>query len=120
MRPGLLALLLALGALVFGLLGLLHGAHGPTLATVFGGLDATDRSILFSVRLPSILMAVSAGAALAVSGALMQTYFRNPLAEPYVTGVSAGGALGAVAALGLGLSSLLVAPAALLGSALIT
>ncbi len=60
------------------------------------GWTTTERTILLLLRVPRMLMALLAGVALAISGALMQTFFRNPLAEPYVTGVSAGGALGAV------------------------
>ena len=66
-------------------------------------------------------MAILAGAALSVSGVLMQLFFRNPLAEPYVTGVSAGAALGAVVATSLGMSSaLLIGFPALAGALLIT
>jgi len=53
-----------------------------------------DRNILLDFRLPKALVAVIAGAALAASGLLMQTIFRNPLAGPYVLGVSSGASLG--------------------------
>ncbi|MBS1646758.1 MAG: iron ABC transporter permease [Bacteroidetes bacterium] len=51
--------------------------------------NTTDHIILFDFRLPKALTAVGAGAALAVAGMLMQTFFRNPLAGPYVLGVNA-------------------------------
>ena len=51
-------------------------------------------TIFFDIRLPRILTAISAGLALSVSGLLMQTLFRNPLAGPYVLGVSSGAGLG--------------------------
>ncbi len=53
-------------------------------------------TILFDIRLPRILMAGLVGAALAVAGAAYQGMFHNPLADPYLTGVSQGAALGAV------------------------
>lgn len=57
------------------------------------------RNVLIDIRLPRVLFALVAGAALAVSGASMQALFRNPLAEPGLIGISAGGALGAVGAI---------------------
>jgi iron complex transport system permease protein len=97
------------------------GPSGVTLASLADGMDQGESMILWQLRLPRLILAVVSGAALAVSGALMQTYFRNPLAEPYITGVSAGGALGAVAITSLGFASIVVtAGAALLGAALIT
>ncbi len=55
--------------------------------------------ILFELRLPRTLLAVMTGSALAIGGALMQSLFRNPLAEPGLVGVSAGSALGAAGAM---------------------
>lgn len=63
------------------------------------------RTILWRVRLPRLLLAMAAGGLLAVVGAGFQTLFRNPLAEPYTLGVASGAALGAVAAIHLGLAS---------------
>ena len=57
---------------------------------------ASMYTILFDIRLPRILMAGLVGAALAVAGAAYQGMFHNPLADPYLTGVSQGAALGAV------------------------
>lgn len=56
--------------------------------------DNKYRFVLFELRLPRVLTAVFAGAALATSGLLMQSFFRNPLAGPYILGVSAGSGLG--------------------------
>lgn len=53
-------------------------------------------SILFSYRLPRVLLAAIAGAGLACSGVVFQGVLRNPLADPYIIGIAAGGALGAV------------------------
>jgi len=57
-----------------------------------------ERVIISGIRLPRVLMAVVVGAALSVAGAAYQALLRNPLADPYVLGVSTGGALGAIAA----------------------
>lgn len=61
-----------------------------------------ERAILFDIRLPRLILGVLVGAALAVSGALMQGLFRNPLADPGLVGVGAGAGLGAVIAIVLG------------------
>jgi len=55
--------------------------------------------IVFDLRLPRILLGILVGAALSVSGASFQALLRNPLADPYVLGVSSGSAIGAIAAL---------------------
>ena len=71
--------------------------------SAFTGYDLKPewRTILISFRIPKAITAVLAGAALSISGLQMQTYFRNPLAGPYVLGISAGASLG-VALLVLG------------------
>lgn len=71
--------------------------------------DSAAGSILWTVRLPRIVLAVCVGAALAVSGALMQALFTNPLAEPGVIGVSSGAAVGAALAIASGAASASVA-----------
>jgi len=58
------------------------------------GADPGAEVIIWTVRLPRAVTAVLAGAALAVAGVQMQTLFRNPLAEPYILGVSSGASLG--------------------------
>lgn len=61
--------------------------------------------VFWELRLPRVLLAAAAGVNLALGGLLLQTIFRNPLAEPYLLGLSSGGALGAVAAMSLGAAS---------------
>lgn len=61
--------------------------------------------VLWELRLPRVLLAAAAGANLALGGLLLQAIFRNPLAEPYLLGLSSGGALGAVLALASGAAS---------------
>ena len=60
-------------------------------------LPAATVSLVWGVRLPRVALALLVGAGLAAAGAVMQAVFRNPLAEPGVTGVSSGAAVGAVA-----------------------
>ncbi|MFB9970499.1 iron chelate uptake ABC transporter family permease subunit [Pseudoroseomonas cervicalis] len=93
-RLAVLALLAA--ALLLALV--VDAATGPALlplsevARALLGLEAdpTTRIILFSIRLPMALMALVVGAALGVSGVVMQTILNNPLASSYTLGVSAG------------------------------
>ncbi len=80
-----------------------------TLQALLGRGDATTGTIVRDLRLPRVLAAALVGGALAVAGALLQGLLRNPLADPFVTGASAGGALGAIAAVAVGTS----APAAI-------
>jgi iron complex transport system permease protein len=74
------------------------------VATLFGGGDATTRAIVLDLRLPRIALALVTGGALGLAGAVFQALLRNPLAEPYVLGVSGGAAVGAVGAVVLGVS----------------
>ena len=78
-------------------------------------LSARDRIIIHDIRLPRIVLGVLIGASLAVSGAVMQGLFRNPLADPGLIGVSAGSSLGAVAVIVLG-ATVLAPLTMLLGS----
>jgi iron complex transport system permease protein len=78
---------------------LMHHARDPGFPAGPEGL------IILSVRLPRILLAGLVGAALAVAGCSFQALLRNPLADPYILGVSSGSALGAVSAILAGLST---------------
>jgi iron complex transport system permease protein len=71
---------------------------GPRIISPFG-LSDTDREILLSIRLPRVLVALLMGMALGASGALLQGILRNPLADPYILGISSGASL--TAALGI-------------------
>lgn len=70
-----------------------------------GRAGSTDELIFFSLRLPRVVLAALVGAALAASGATLQSLLRNPLADPFVLGVSGGAALGATIALAFGVSA---------------
>ncbi|WP_242676562.1 iron ABC transporter permease [Rhodococcus sp. ABRD24] len=69
-----------------------------------GGAGVPHAALVWDVRVPRVLVAAMVGAALAVAGAVMQAVFRNPLADPGITGVSSGAAVGAVAVLVTGTS----------------
>lgn len=70
--------------------------------------DSLAAEVLHTLRLPRALAAVGTGALLALAGALMQILLRNPLADPYVLGLSGGAALGALGALALGCGAWLI------------
>lgn len=70
-----------------------------TGSSISGGSDA----IIWNLRLPRIALALLVGASLATAGALMQSLFHNPMADPYVVGASSGAALGAVTVFALGI-----------------
>jgi len=62
----------------------------------FPALDPSERTILFAIRLPRIIFAGIVGAALSTAGVVFQALLRNPLADPYILGVSGGSAVGAI------------------------
>jgi iron complex transport system permease protein len=66
--------------------------------------DATARAVMFDLRLPRVLLAALVGAALAAAGATFQSLLRNPLADPFILGVSGGAACAAAVATALGLA----------------
>ncbi len=71
---------------------------------------SAEELIFFSLRLPRVVLAALVGASLAASGAMLQSLLRNPLADPFVLGVSGGAALGATIALAFGFSALAWVP----------
>jgi iron complex transport system permease protein len=84
-------------------------------------VSRADEAIVWLIRLPRVLVAAVVGAGLATAGAMMQSLFRNPLAEPSLTGVGPGAVLGAVAVFvtGWGAASVVVLPLASMVSALL-
>ncbi len=91
------------------------------LRALSGAGDPTHRRILFEIRLPRAVLGILVGGGLALAGSVFQALLRNPLAEPYILGISGGSAAGAVLVLSLGLvtvSSALL-PAAAFGGALL-
>ena len=105
----LLLLFVLLGIIALGL-GAIHIAPAGVvraIADAFSGKGSASEEelILFSVRLPRILFAGIVGASLSVSGVVFQALLRNPLADPYVLGISGGSALGAIIGIVLGAGS---------------
>ncbi len=90
-------------------LAVAFGEQPLTLAEVRTPGSASEL-IFYSLRLPRVVLAALVGAALAASGAMLQSLLRNPLADPFVLGVSGGAALGATVALAFGLSALAWVP----------
>lgn len=79
--------------------------RGIGIDTAWAPTETTDYGVIYSIRLPRLALGLLVGAALAVSGVLMQAIFGNPLADAGVVGVSSGAALGAAASITLGLAS---------------
>lgn len=101
MKSRSLILFIALSLLAIGLFladlawGSIHISLSEILSVFFGkGAEGINSEILLNFRLPKAITAVLAGASLSVAGLMMQTLFRNPLADPYILGVSSGASLG--------------------------
>ncbi|WP_236676807.1 iron chelate uptake ABC transporter family permease subunit [Aquariibacter lacus] len=115
---GLVGLSLLLG-LSCGSAGCEAGALPQALGWAGEGPEAAlTQAIVERLRLPRVLAGFAVGGLLALAGALMQLLLRNPLADPYVLGVSGGASLGAVLALGYGLGGLALGVSAWGGAAL--
>ncbi len=120
-RPALLWGLTLAALLLLVLAGLAIGAVSLDVSTVLPALvgrgDALAVTIVRELRLPRVVLAILVGCALGSSGAALQGTLRNPLAEPYLLGVSGGAAVGAVVAMTLGVTDATLLPlAAFLGA----
>ena len=97
-RTTILFILLTAAAMVMFLCDIVVGSvnipFGDVFRALFSSTDATTRAIVVDIRLIKAAMALLAGVALSLSGLQMQTLFRNPLAGPYVLGVSSGASFG--------------------------
>lgn len=82
---------LIIAILVFAILGIVSGSVNVPLSEVVG--SDVYHSILWDIRIPRVLTALILGGALAVSGYLLQTFFNNPIAGPFVLGISSGAKL---------------------------
>lgn len=95
------------------LIGAVPIAPGDVIGALLGQGRGAEAIIVRDLRLPRVIAAALVGGALAVAGTLLQGYLRNPLADPYVAGTSAGASLGAVAAIAtVGVAQPMVIPAA--------
>ncbi|HEY6898795.1 MAG TPA: iron ABC transporter permease [Rhodocyclaceae bacterium] len=110
-------LLLALGSMALGLAaGSLAIGPAELFDGLFGSGEGVAADVVRGLRLPRVLGAFACGGLLALAGALMQVLLRNPLADPYVLGISGGAGVGALFALLLGFSAALVGGLAFVGA----
>ncbi len=98
MRPAVVLSLLGIGTLVFLFFNIVFGSISISLQDVirvFAGqqIDETTENIIMEIRLPRAVAAMILGGALALSGYLLQTFFHNPIAGPFVLGISSGSKL---------------------------
>ena len=111
---------LALRLLAACVLGTAIGTIRLPLSVIWDGVrgvgDPNSMMVIRNLRLPRVSLAVLVGAGLGVSGAALQGTMRNPLAEPYLLGVSGGAAVGAVIATSLGVGAALLPLAAFVGA----
>ena len=120
----MLRTLLVLGCLALLALGLALAIGSVTInpdalwLALQGQGNPLHQTLLWELRLPRALAAFATGGLLAVAGALMQILLRNPLADPYVLGLSGGAAVGAVLAMLAGLGAVLISGLAFTGAML--
>ena len=76
-------------------LGHIHLSTEQVIRALSGTGDPTHRRILFEIRLPRAVLGILVGGGLALAGSVFQALLRNPLAEPYILGISGGSAAGA-------------------------
>jgi len=133
--------ILAVGLLASALVAILVGTLGPigpgvpeliSFKEAFGAIFGQDgdwpeyySNVFWDVRIPRVVLAAAVGASLACAGTAMQAVFRNPMADPYIVGVSSGASVGAVVAGLFGFATLavvgaLITPALAFATALLT
>ena len=101
------------------LFSLSHGSlelSGPALWRAFFDSEHPYHMLLTELRLPRSLSAFAVGGLLALAGALMQTLLRNPLADPYVLGLSGGASVGALIAIGAGAGGFWISSGSFIGA----
>lgn len=101
----LLVLLAGVSLVVALAVGSISIPPGAVLQGLLGDAEAPGYAVVHNLRLPRALAAFACGGLLAVAGCLMQVLLRNPLADPYVLGISGGAGVGALVAILLGLSA---------------
>lgn len=101
----LLVLLAGVSLVVALAVGSISIPPGAVLRGLLGDAEAPGYAVVHNLRLPRALAAFACGGLLAVAGCLMQVLLRNPLADPYVLGISGGAGVGALVAILLGLSA---------------
>jgi iron complex transport system permease protein len=123
-RIGLTILLVTVASLLTFVISLSLGAVHLSLDQLWQALlhrgDPINQTILWQLRLPRVVAAMTVGAALGTSGALLQGMLRNPLAEPFLLGISAGAGLVVIVMVTLGLFQAWIPFAAWLGAIITT
>jgi len=120
-RPLAALALVALAAMLVSVsVGSADLGIGNSLSVLVGGGSELHRTLILDLRLPRTLSAFATGGLLAVAGALMQVLLRNPLADPYVLGLSGGAAVGALLAMLAGAAGFLISGSAFAGAMLAT
>lgn len=113
----LLLITLALTCIAISLaIGSVNIEIGKVLADIVAGSDSTAKQIMLELRLPRTLTAFAVGGLLALAGALLQVLLRNPLADPYILGVSGGAAVATLTAMLAGISGAWLTGSAFVGS----
>jgi len=108
-KPAAFALLIVLLIILLAaasVVGSVKIPPGEIMSIIRGGGDDTYRRVLLGIRVPRIVQAAVVGMGLSVSGAFLQGLLGNPLADPYILGISSGAALGAAVSIVLGLGTL--------------
>lgn len=119
--PLVLLALASLAAMILSVgVGSVSVAPGDVVAVILGEGSNLQQTLVLELRLPRTLSAFATGGLLAVAGALMQVLLRNPLADPYVLGLSGGAAVGALFAMLAGLGGLMISGSAFAGALLAT
>ncbi|MGH8414063.1 MAG: FecCD family ABC transporter permease [Gammaproteobacteria bacterium] len=113
---GALAVLMVIAFFVALAVGSVALPVHSVLDALGGGGDPLTRTLVLDLRLPRAITAFATGGLLALAGALMQVLLRNPLADPYILGVSGGAAVGALLSLLFGLAGYWVSGSAFLGA----
>ena len=109
--------LLALASLVLALMvGSVHVPLGDVFSALFGAADSMSGEVVRSLRLPRALAGFACGGLLALAGALLQVLLRNPLADPYLLGISGGAGVGAILAILFGVGAAATGGAAFVGA----
>lgn len=107
-----------IGAAPLPIAGVFHALSGGLIGGDEAALAARESAILFNVRLPRVVMAALVGAALATAGAAYQAVFRNPLADPYLLGISSGASLAVTVAILFGVAAAAIPLIGFLGGVL--
>ncbi|MGD9311046.1 MAG: iron ABC transporter permease [Desulfosarcina sp.] len=109
-KMALVTLVLGLVLMAAMVAGLAMGSSGASLDSIWTTLfsagtgSSTDQAIIWRIRFPRVILAALVGAALSLGGLVFQALLKNPLAEPYILGISGGAAIGGIIGIMLGLS----------------